>query len=68
MSDMSLGQQGVLQVIPPAQLELQLQQRAKEQANANQPAQAPVPTALIGFIKGQFEIFQKPPQHQRRLV
>ena len=58
MSDMSLGQQGVLQVIPPAQLELQLQQRAKEQANANQPAQAPVPTALIGFIKGQFEIFR----------
>jgi hypothetical protein len=57
MSDMSLGQQGVLQVIPPAQLELQLQQRAKDQAAANTPAQQ-TPTALIGYIKGQFEIFR----------
>jgi hypothetical protein len=52
-----LGQSGVLQVIPPAALEQQLQQKATDKARANQP-QAPDVSALSGFIKGQFEIFR----------
>ena len=59
MSDMGLGQSGVLQVIPPAALEAQLAQQAKDKANANQPAQDPlVAQGLVGYIKGQFEIFR----------
>ena len=57
MSDMGLGRSGVLQVIPPAQLEQQLAQRAKDKVTANQPPQQD-PTQLIGFVKGQFEIFR----------
>lgn len=52
-----LGQQGVLQVIPPAQLEQQLQDRASATAAAARPAQPPLPQ-LAGYIKGQFEIFR----------
>ena len=55
MSD--LGQSGVLQVIPPAALEKQLQDRATAKAAANQ-AQQPDITPLAGYIKGQFEIFR----------
>jgi hypothetical protein len=55
MSD--LGQQGVLQVIPPAQLEAQLQQRATDAAAQNAPA-APQYPELAGYVKGQFEIFR----------
>jgi len=55
MSD--LGNSGVLQVIPPAALEQQLQQKAKDKAQANQP-QEPTVEALAGYIKGQFEIFR----------
>ena len=58
MSDTGLGQNGTFRVIPPAQLELQLQQQAKEQAANNQPAQQQVPLGLVGYIKGQFEIFR----------
>ncbi len=54
-----LGSEGVLQVIPPAQLELQLQQQARAKADA---ADASVSTgdlsSLAGYIKGQFEIFR----------
>ena len=57
MSDMALGQQGVLQVVPPAALEQQLADRAKTQAQANQP-QEQDPQQLVGYIKGQFEIFR----------
>lgn len=57
MSDQSLGAQGVLQVIPPAQLEAQLAQRAAAQASAfsNPP---PPPQQLVSYIRGQYEIFR----------
>ncbi len=55
----NLGQDGVLQVIPPAQLELQLQEQARAKADA---ADASTSTSdlssLAGYIKGQFEIFR----------
>lgn len=55
----NLGTQGTLAVVPPAQLELQLQQKAQEKAQA---AQASLPSQnlgdLVGYIKGQFEIFR----------
>lgn len=57
MNDQSLGQSGVLQVIPPAQLEAQLAQRASAQANVlNNPP--PPPQQLVSYIRGQFEIFR----------
>ena len=52
-----LGQSGVLQVIPPAALEQQLQQKANDKAAAAQPPEPDV-TPLAGYIKGQFEIFR----------
>lgn len=52
-----LGSEGVLQVIPPAELERQLQQRASDQAAATQPAQPSYPE-LAGYVKAQFEIFR----------
>lgn len=53
----NLGQSGVLQVIPPAALEQQLQDRATANAATTQP-QTPDVTPLAGYIKGQFEIFR----------
>jgi hypothetical protein len=53
-----LGQQGVLQVIPPAALEQQLQQRAQQSAAAPQPADNQDPSQLVSYIKGRFEIFR----------
>lgn len=53
----TLGQQGVLQVTPPAQLEQQLQQQAKDKAAANQPPAQDV-NQLASYVKGQFEIFR----------
>jgi hypothetical protein len=55
MSD--IGQQGVMQVVPPAALEQQLQQKARDKVAAAQPA-APAVPQLAGYIKGQFEIFR----------
>src|SRR6201986_2024784 len=55
-----LGQDGVMQVIPPAQLEQQLQQRATAQAQAQDAASAaaqPQYPELAGYVKAQFEIF-----------
>ena len=52
-----LGQSGVVQVVPPAALEQQLQQRAQDKAAAARPAEPDV-TPLAGYIKGQFEIFR----------
>src|SRR5674476_238929 len=52
-----LGQSGVLQVVPPAALEQQLQQQANDKAAAATPP-APDVTPLAGYIKGQFEIFR----------
>src|SRR5271170_7893657 len=57
MSDMALGSQGVMQVIPPAALEQQLDQQAKAKAAAAAPPQQD-PQQLVGYIKGQFEIFR----------
>lgn len=53
----SLGSDGVLQVIPPAELERQLQQTAQDKAAAMQPAQPAYPE-LAGYVKAQFEIFR----------
>jgi hypothetical protein len=55
MSD--LGQNGVLQVIPPAALEQQLQERATASAQDNAPPEPEIPQ-LAGYIKGQFEIMR----------
>lgn len=56
---MAIGQEGVLQVIPPAELERQLQQRDVDKAAAmtatNTQQQYP---ELAGFVKAQFEIFR----------
>jgi hypothetical protein len=58
----TLGQNGVLQVIPPAALEQQLDQRATASAAAAQAANASASLAglstLVGYIKGQYEIFR----------
>ena len=58
--DNGLGQAGVLQVIPEAQLQQQEQQRYSDQAAANQQAQSggQDATPLIGWVKSQFEIFR----------
>ena len=58
MSDMGLGNQGVLQVIPPAQLEQQLQQKAQSAAAANAAAQPAQLNSLVGYVKGQYEIYR----------
>jgi hypothetical protein len=52
-----LGQTGLTGFIPPAVLEAQLAERDRAAAQARQPAQPPVPQ-LVGYIKGQFEIFR----------
>lgn len=56
-----LGTAGVVQVIPPAQLEQQLQQQAADKASsalqASQPAQPQYPQ-LAAYVRGQFEIFR----------
>lgn len=54
----SLGQQGVLQVIPPAELERQIAVREQQAANANSPMTSQDPSQLVSFIKGRFEIFR----------
>jgi len=53
----NLGQQGVIQIVPPAALEQQLQQRDTDKAAAAQPAQPDV-SPLAGYIRTQFEIFR----------
>ena len=52
-----LGSQGVLQVIPPAVLEQQLQQHAEQKAQAQQAPVVP-PIELVGYIRSQFEIMR----------
>ncbi len=55
--DNGLGASGVLQVIPPDELERQLQQQAVQKAQAvQQPADVPV--GLVGYIRTQFEIMR----------
>jgi len=53
----TLRQSGVLQVIPPAQLEAQLQKRADDAAAAAAP-KPPDITPLAGYIRTQFEIMR----------
>lgn len=55
MSD--LGQQGVLQVIPEAQLQQQDAARAAAATAASQTSDPQYPQ-LAGYVKGQFEIFR----------
>ncbi len=58
MAGAELGQQGVLQVIPPAQLEAQLAQRAQDEAAANNPTVVAPNPDLVGHIRTQFEIMR----------
>ena len=59
MSDMGLGQNGVLQVIPEDVLQSQEAARNAAQVQANQGAQqAQNPQQLSSYIKGQWEIFR----------
>jgi hypothetical protein len=58
MADQGLGQSGVLQVIPPAALEAQLDQRAQASAAATQPGDVQDPTQLCSYVKGRYEIFR----------
>lgn len=53
-----LGSAGVLQVIPPAELERQIQQRDADKAAAQTATQQPQYPELAGFVKSQFEIFR----------
>jgi hypothetical protein len=56
-----LGQNGVIQFTPPAQLEAQLDAAAASKAQAAQQAnqmQQPQYPELAGYVKGQFEIFR----------
>jgi hypothetical protein len=52
----TLGQAGVLRVVPPAELEQQLQQQATEKAQVS--GGEAVPVELISYVKGQYEIFR----------
>src|SRR3984957_9331940 len=57
----SLGQNGVIQVVPPAILDAQEHNRASMQAQATQKAQQmaqPDVSSLVSYIKGQFEIMR----------
>src|SRR5579863_9618818 len=57
----ALGQNGVIQVVPPAILDAQEQNRASMQAQAQQNAQQmtqPDVSSLVSYIKGQFEIMR----------
>lgn len=53
-----LGQAGVLQVIPPEELERQIQQRANDQAAAQTATQQQQYPELAGYVRAQFEIFR----------
>src|SRR4249920_248581 len=58
MADNPLGQQGVLNVVPPAALEAMIQKRAAEKSAAAAPAAVAAPPALNTYIRTQFEIFR----------
>jgi hypothetical protein len=64
-----LGQNGVIQFTPPAQLEQQLQQQAADKAartRSSAPRQPQYPRARR-LCEGPVRDFPQPPQHQRRL-
>jgi hypothetical protein len=52
-----LGSQGVLQVVPPAALEAHLREQQLARSAAAAPPE-PAPPELIGYVRGQFEIFR----------
>ena len=55
----TLGQQGVLQVMSPSELDKQLAERAKATAAANTPdLNNQDPQQLAGYIKSRYEIFR----------
>jgi hypothetical protein len=56
MANNPLGD-NVLRVVPPALLEAQILKAEQEKAAANAPA-PPAPPQLVGYIRGQFEIFR----------
>lgn len=55
----TLGQRGVLRVVPPAQLEAALQRQDQERATAEQASNTPTMSNLAGFIRTQFEMMKQ---------
>jgi hypothetical protein len=53
----SLGQAGLIGVVPPAELERRIAAQQALEANAN-TQQTQDPSALVAFIRGQYEIFR----------
>ena len=54
----TLGQRGVLRVVPPSQLEAALQKQGEDRANAQAAASSPEMTNLASFIREQFSIMR----------
>ena len=54
----TLGQRGVLRVVPPAQLEAALQKQSEDRANAQAAASSPEMTNLAGFIREQYSLMR----------
>ena len=57
MAEEALGQQGVLNVVPPAALEAMIRKKELERAAVMAPVEPPAPE-LNGYIRGQFEIMR----------
>lgn len=55
----SLGQRGVLRVVPPAQLEAALAKQNQDKATAEDSAAQPFMSNLAGFIRTQFEMMKQ---------
>ena len=53
-----LGQQGVLQVVPPAALEAWHPAASRRRSLRQMAPQEPAAPELVGYIKTQFEIFR----------
>lgn len=53
-----LGSQGVLQVVPPAALEAHLREQELARSAAAAPAPEPQAPQLVGYVRGQYEIFR----------
>jgi hypothetical protein len=55
----TLGQRGVLRVVPPAQLEAALQRQDQDRASAQDTSNQPMMSNLAGFIRTQFEMMKQ---------
>lgn len=55
----TLGQRGVLRVVPPAQLEAALQRQDQDRAAIENQANQPTMSNLAGFIRTQFEMMKQ---------